>query len=539
MSRFLPLLAVLSAAEVIALSLAFDLRPLSEKTGWVGLLGAGGGLVPLLFIVPVVLTILRDSTLHEVAGQLNRARVTPRRAVAAWCAHAGAFGAFVVGTHLLVTMEAPSALHAGLWILAAPAVPVVTWWVARPRVRLRPVLIRAAPAIGLGVGIAVFVWGMGMLSSALWHALYPIVLIPVHALLKATLTDVVYEPGLQNVGTTRFLVNVAPVCSGLEGLGLLVSLAVLILVFYRPAGWSWRHGALFILAAAFLSWFANVVRICTLVAIGDAGFEKVAIGGFHSKAGWLLYALVGIGMLWFVARRDRAPGGRPRETAEGASTPGRSVPAVGADVFVGPVLIFTATGLLTSLATETTFDPLYGLRAIAGAVALFGAYRIGRRRGFALSDPGPSGAPLVAILIGISTYGVWLMLAPGPLSPAVQRGLAGLSADAAAVWVMLRLFGHVCVVPWVEELAFRGYLMRRLSDADFVRVPYARLEFFPVVLSAVAFGALHQAFVAGAVAGIMFALAQSYGRRVQDAVIAHATTNALLAVHAILEAAGV
>ena len=103
----------------------------------------------------------------------------------------------------------------------------------------------------------------------------------------------------------------------------------------------------------------------------------------------------------------------------------------------------------------------------------------------------------------------------------------------AIVWLICRIASTVVVVPWIEELAFRGYLLRRLGDVDFESVPYGRLQLVPTVGSAIVFGAVHGSFVAGVVAGALYAIAQAQGRRLKDAVIAHATTNALIVVQAV------
>ena len=99
----------------------------------------------------------------------------------------------------------------------------------------------------------------------------------------------------------------------------------------------------------------------------------------------------------------------------------------------------------------------------------------------------------------------------------------------ALAWLAARTVGSVITVPIAEELAFRGYLIRRLVAADFWKVPPG--HFTPAALfgSSILFGALHQRWLAGSLAGLLFSLALSQRGRVSDAVLAHATTNALIA----------
>jgi CAAX prenyl protease-like protein len=95
---------------------------------------------------------------------------------------------------------------------------------------------------------------------------------------------------------------------------------------------------------------------------------------------------------------------------------------------------------------------------------------------------------------------------------------------------MLRLLGSVAIVPIAEELAFRGYLVRRLTSSDFTAVPSSRFSLVPLLASSAAFGLLHQRWLAGMLAGMVFYLAQSLRGRLADAIVAHAVANLLIAL---------
>ncbi len=118
----------------------------------------------------------------------------------------------------------------------------------------------------------------------------------------------------------------------------------------------------------------------------------------------------------------------------------------------------------------------------------------------------------------------------GPISPSPSP-LVGLSGALAASWVVMRLFGSIVVVPLAEELAFRGYLARRLISADFRTVPVGTFTLTSFVVSSFLFGALHGRWFAGVVAGMAYYLAARRRGELSDAVLAHAVTNALLAAY--------
>ena len=93
------------------------------------------------------------------------------------------------------------------------------------------------------------------------------------------------------------------------------------------------------------------------------------------------------------------------------------------------------------------------------------------------------------------------------------------------------MIGAVVTVPIAEELAFRGYLLRKLVSADFARVDFRSFTVLSFVVSSILFGLLHQQWLAGVIAGMLFAIAMYRRGALLDAVIAHSTANAMLAVY--------
>jgi len=79
-------------------------------------------------------------------------------------------------------------------------------------------------------------------------------------------------------------------------------------------------------------------------------------------------------------------------------------------------------------------------------------------------------------------------------------------------------------------MAFRGYLLRRLSAADWEGVEASRFRLLPFLLSSAAFGLLHGRWIAAIIAGMAYALAYYRRGRLGDAVAAHVTTNGLIAL---------
>ena len=269
---------------------------------------------------------------------------------------------------------------------------------------------------------------------------------------------------------------------------------------------------------AVVIWLANVVRITALILIGTWFSPAVALGGFHSQVGWLAFNGVALGLV-AVAGRSQFFNAAICPTAK-ASNP--SVP------YLAPFLVGLAVAMVTG-AFSSGFDWLYPMRVLAvlGTVWYF-------RKAYASF---PWSWSWQAVGLGALTSIVWIMLAPAPsanssggLSPSE---LAGVPVVLAAGWWLFRVVGYVVTVPLAEELAFRGFLTRRLISADFQVVPLGRFSWLSFVISSVLFGVFHGHFwFAGCLAGMLFAIALYRRGRIMDAVLAHATANGLLAIYA-------
>jgi CAAX prenyl protease-like protein len=115
-----------------------------------------------------------------------------------------------------------------------------------------------------------------------------------------------------------------------------------------------------------------------------------------------------------------------------------------------------------------------------------------------------------------------------------QRASGSASGDVAPLvvaWIAARALGSIVTVPIIEELAFRGFLLRRIVSSDFTKVRYEQWHWPAVIISSIAFAAAHQQWIGGFAAGVAFAYAQKRRGLLSDAIVAHATSNALITVH--------
>jgi exosortase E/protease (VPEID-CTERM system) len=321
------------------------------------------------------------------------------------------------------------------------------------------------------------------------------------------------------LGFEGFRIVIEPVCSGYEGIGLLTILTGAYLWAFRSA---LRFPQVLVLVpiGIALSWLTNVVRIAALMLVGARWSSEVALGSFHSKAGWLLFCGIALGGVALTRRtsffsRDvavRVPIATWNPTA----------------AYLTPLLALVGVHMVTGL-FSTGLPLLYPLGVLAGAAMLwrhYGAYRWLFRLGWSWQ----------AAALGVAAFVLWIVLEPAAdpaASAAWREELAALPLPAAALWLAFRALGSVLVVPVAEELAFRGYLLRRLFSSDFTSVAFSRFGWASLLVSSAAYGLLHERWLAGILAGMLFAFAQYRRGRLTDAVLAHAVTNLLVALHAL------
>jgi exosortase E/protease (VPEID-CTERM system) len=407
----------------------------------------------------------------------------------------------------------------GLWAVIAVAAALAALLTMAP-LALWQDAVRALGGIWWYAAIAALL-GTGALQlfQRLWEPTSALTFELVRHLLGPILPTLRANPVALELSTQRFAVQIVDQCSGLEGVGLILAFSGAWLVCFRREFIFPR--ALLLIPAGVISIFAlNVLRIAALILIGDAGFPDVAVYGFHSQAGWIAFIAVACGLV-LLSRRSAWLN---RAAAQYDSAPAMHNPTA---VYLMPLLAILAAGSL-SRAFSGTFEFFYPLRVIAALLMLARYWR----RLAAIDWRSSWRAPAV----GTCVFLVWVVAAHFLLPPsAMPEQLSAAPAAVRAGWIASRVFGSVLIVPIAEELAYRGYLMRRLMTADFESLPFHAVRWPALALTAVVFGLAHGALWApGILAGLAYSLLVIRRGHLGEAVAAHATTNGLIAVTVLL-----
>lgn len=352
------------------------------------------------------------------------------------------------------------------------------------------------------------------------------------AVLQLFYPQVIAVPQRHYLGTPHFIVDVAWLCSGIEGLLLILVLVTIWLISMRRQVRVGR--ALLLLPVALASiWFLNILRLAILISIGSAGHAAVAENGFHAQAGWITLNLAALSFLLFV---QRVPWFWKSTDAQVAplQTEDLALPEASwrntTTLYLLPFTAITAASIL-SQAVSSGFEWLYPLRFLIALLTLWIFRKQYRAMDWTFSWLGPCAGLVVSVF--------WLALhfalhhEASSVASTVE-GLERLTPAAHITWVVIRILAVVVTVPIAEELTFRGFLARRIVTADFDELPYSRLTWLSLLLSAAAFGAMHgHMWFAGTLSGVLFGWVAKRKNRLGEAFIAHATANFLIALVAL------
>ena len=399
-----------------------------------------------------------------------------------------------------------------LWIVVGVAATLAAMCAVSPW----PHWLGAARALGLiwwYAAIAAFLGtGATHLAQSIWAPAAALTFDLVRGLLAPVIPTLIADPATLVLGTNRFAVQIADVCSGLEGVGLMLAFSGAWLLYFRRE-YIFPRALLMIPASVAAIFALNVLRIATLILIGDAGFPAASVYGFHSQAGWMAFIAVACGLV-LLSRRSRWL----NRSATHSDAPAMPNPTA---AYLMPLLAILAAGAV-SHAISGDFESFYSLRVIGGLLMLVRYRQTLATNDWRWSWRGPAVGALVFLLWIVAAH--FLL----PASPMPEE-LTTMSPALRGYWIISRLAGSILVVPIAEELAYRGYLMRRLTNVDFESVPYQSVRWSALIVTSIAFGLAHGAlWLPGMAAGLAFGLILMRRGRIGEAVAAHVTANALI-----------
>ena len=198
--------------------------------------------------------------------------------------------------------------------------------------------------------------------------------------------------------------------------------------------------------------------------------------------------------------------------------------------FVAPFFLF-----MIFLAVEGWFPDqhylLYPFKTIGVGAVILWFWR-------ALPSLRPA-APGLSVAVGVIVVALWIGLDPWVVhydQPLIGRN-PFLLYPAGEAWVLFafRLLGIALCVPVMEELFWRGFLMRWLIKEDFSSVPLGTYQPLSFWVTTALFAVEHGSewalgLMAGVIYGAWFVRTKSLG----SVMLAHGVTNLLLALYCLV-----
>jgi uncharacterized protein len=198
--------------------------------------------------------------------------------------------------------------------------------------------------------------------------------------------------------------------------------------------------------------------------------------------------------------------------------------------FVAPFFLFMAFLSLEGYFPDQHYA-LYPIKTVFVAAALIYYWR-------ALPSLIPA-APLLSMAVGVVGVVLWIGLDPILVhydQPLIGRNPFQLYPTNEA-WLLFgfRLAGISLVVPVMEELFWRGFLMRWLIKEDFTSVPLGTYQHLSFWVTTALFAVVHGSeWPLAVVAGVLYGAWFVRTKRLGDIMLAHGVTNLLLALYCLI-----
>ena len=140
---------------------------------------------------------------------------------------------------------------------------------------------------------------------------------------------------------------------------------------------------------------------------------------------------------------------------------------------------------------------------------------------------------LLAVAVGLAVFVMWIYLdAPWmKLGDATARFVpVGPQGELQWPLIAVRWIGAALIVPVMEELFWRSFLMRWIESPQFEGVPPQRVGLRAVVLSTFVFMLAHTTWLSAVVAGLAYAGLYLRTSKLWVPVLSHAVTNGALGI---------
>lgn len=141
---------------------------------------------------------------------------------------------------------------------------------------------------------------------------------------------------------------------------------------------------------------------------------------------------------------------------------------------------------------------------------------------------------LASLLLGLLVFILWINMDWDFATFGESKGFNPNLVEDPAIrqsLIFFRLFGAALVVPIMEELFWRSFLLRYIINPDFMLVKVGSYTLASFAIGAVLFGLEHNLVLAGVMAGVAYSLLLYWSKSIAQCVLSHAVTNLALGIY--------
>jgi len=433
------------------------------------------------------------------------------------------FFALVLTTYQIFIVQPKTGIvaYALLWLALVSLTTVFGLLITTQIVNWKNFVVTHRIPIVLSMTASVLVVLLSFYFQQYWDSMTEFTFEATRAILKLFYDDVHFNVADKKLGLSSFWVYIAPSCSGIEGAILALSITGTYLFLARDF-LKLPQAYILLPIAVIISVILNIIRIALLIIIGEEYSPTLAVGGFHSIAGWISAVLVALFIVFIFASWKWI---HKESTSKSVSQPQQKDAQI-AIAILSPFLIFSLLTLLEGIASGV-FHKFYAIKVILALAVLYFF-----KREYKFNKPNYI---VESLAIGLLVAILWIVLVP--LNEAqnneIGQALSAMPTLLLIAWWVFRLIGFLVVAPIIEELMFRGYLISRIAGQEINLNKQPQFHLAALIISSVIFGVLHTAWFIGILAGLMFALVRYRTQSISNAVLAHAMANLCVVIWAL------
>ncbi len=141
---------------------------------------------------------------------------------------------------------------------------------------------------------------------------------------------------------------------------------------------------------------------------------------------------------------------------------------------------------------------------------------------------------VASVALGLVVFVLWINMDWGIATFGESKGFDPFLIDddtTRNLMIFSRILGAALVVPIMEELFWRSFMLRYIITADFTTVKIGTYTLTSFAICAVLFGLEHNLFLAGIMAGAAYSLLLYWTKSIYQCILAHAVTNLVLGIY--------